>query len=290
VFNPELVIIEIDHKSGFCFGVKNAIKVAENALITEGKLFALGEIVHNEFEVNRLQELGLKTITHKDFFNLRDCSVLIRTHGEPPSVYDYAAKHNIQLIEGTCPVVLKLQKRIKSDAEKMIDQNGQIVIFGHPNHAEVIGLSGQNKGVTIIAENPEDYAKIDPQRPVIIYSQTTMAFDGLKSLVNNIKTFTSSKSIESHNTICRQVSDRIPHLASFAAQYDVVVFVGGKFSSNARVLFDVCKKTNERSYFVVSPEEIRMDWFDQAKSVGICGATSTPPWLMEKIAARISNI
>jgi len=284
------VIVEIDHQSGFCFGVNRAIGIAERALKTEKQLYALGHIIHNELELNRLKELGLQTITHEEFFSLNDCSVLIRTHGEPPPVYEYAAQNNIKLIEGTCPVVLKLQHRVKTDAERMLELNGQIVIFGHQNHAEIIGLVGQTRGTTIIAENPNDFEKIDRERPVAIYAQTTKPVGEFKSLVNNIKAYSNSEIIESHDTICRQVSGRIPHLASFAARYDIVVFVGGSNSSNAKVLFEVCKKANEQSYFVVNSDEMRKEWFINASRVGVCGATSTPFWLMEQIAANIRNI
>jgi 4-hydroxy-3-methylbut-2-enyl diphosphate reductase len=252
-------------------------------------LFSLGHIVHNSIEVNRLQKLGLKTITHDEYFNLTDCKVLIRAHGEPPSVYDYAHQNNITLIDATCPVVLKLQQRVKNASEAMMKENGQVVIFGHQGHAEVIGLVGQSLLDPIIVEQPEDYQKIDSSRPVVVFSQTTKSIDDFKKLTQNIKDQQSKSNVETHDTICRQVSNRIPHLSNFASRFDVVIFVGGRQSSNAKVLFDVCVKKNSRTFFISTPEELDVNWFNQIETVGICGATSTPHWLMEQIAERIKQ-
>ncbi len=281
------MIIEIDQKSGFCFGVVNAIGKAEETLKTENLLYSLGHIVHNELEVKRLQELGLRTITHEEYFTLKDCKVLIRAHGEPPSTYEYARENHITLIDATCPVVLKLQQRVKKAAETMISENGQLVIFGHLGHAEVAGLAGQTKNEAIIIDDPEDFRKLDPLRPVVVFSQTTKSVGDFRKLTQNIREQSQTGRVETHDTICRQVSNRVDHLDQFATRFDVIIFAGGRQSSNSQVLFDVCKKQNERSYFVSSPEELNPEWFSGIETVGICGATSTPQWLMEKLAERI---
>jgi len=283
------VIVEIDQKSGFCFGVSKAIRKAEEILRIDDMLFSLGHIVHNDLEVNRLRELGLKTITYDEYFSLTDCKVLIRAHGEPPSVYDYARQNNITLIDATCPVVLKLQKRVRKASEDMMTENGQVVIFGHRGHAEVTGLMGQSLLEPIILEKPEDYQKIDSSRPVVVFSQTTKSVDDFKKLTQNIKDQKSKVNVETHDTICRQVSNRVPNLSNFASRFDVIIFVGGRQSSNAKVLFDVCAKVNSRTFFISTPEELDVDWFIQIETVGICGATSTPQWLMEQIAERIKQ-
>jgi len=283
------MIIEIDQKSGFCFGVVNAIGKAEEALEIEETLYSLGHIVHNELEVKRLHNLGLKTIGNKEFFKLKDCKVLIRAHGEPPSTYEYAHQNNITLIDATCPVVLKLQQRVKKTAEAMREVNGQVVIFGHKGHAEVTGLAGQTDNSALIIERPDDYKKIDPSRPVVVFSQTTKSIDDFKKLTDSIRNRPHSGLIEAHDTICRQVSNRVPHLEKFAGRFQLIVFVGGRQSSNAHVLFDVCKKHNNQSYFVSSPDDVHSDWFSGIETVGICGATSTPQWLMGKVAERIKQ-
>jgi len=283
------VIVEIDQKSGFCFGVRNAIGKAEDTLNTEDTLYSLGHIVHNELEVKRLQEMGLKTINHDEFFQLKDCKVLIRAHGEPPSTYEYARKNNITLIDATCPVVIKLQQRVKKADETMRNENGQVVIFGHQGHAEVTGLAGQTNNEAIIIDHPEDFKKVDPLRPVVVFSQTTKSVDDFRQLTENIKGQAQTNRVEVHDTICRQVSNRVPHLRIFAVRYELVIFVGGLYSSNAQVLFDVCKKQNDRSYFVSSPDDLQADWFSKVNTVGVCGATSTPHWLMEKVAEKIKQ-
>ena len=283
------MIVEIDQKSGFCFGVRNAIGKAEETLDSGGLLYSLGHIVHNESEVERLRQIGLITITHDDLLKLKDCTVLIRAHGEPPATYEYARQNNITLIDATCPVVLKLQQRVKKAAESMRQENGQVVIFGHQGHAEVTGLVGQTNNQAIIIDHPDDYKKLDLSRPIEIFSQTTKSVDDFKKLTENIRNHSQASRVEAHDTICRQVSNRVPHLQEFATRFDLVVFVGGKYSSNARVLFDVCKKQNQRSYFVSSPDELCPEWFSGIETVGICGATSTPQWLMEKVAERIKQ-
>lgn len=284
------MIIEIDQKSGFCFGVVNAIGKAEETLQTVDLLYSLGHIVHNELEVKRLQELGLRTITHEEYFTLKDCKVLIRAHGEPPSTYEYARENHITLIDATCPVVLKLQQRVKKAAETMNSENGQLVIFGHLGHAEVAGLAGQTKNEAIIIDNPEDFRKLDPLRPVVVFSQTTKSVGDFRKLTQNIREQSQSGRVETHDTICRQVSNRVDHLDQFATRFDVIIFAGGQQSSNSQVLFDVCKKQNEHSYFVSTPEELNPEWFSGIETVGICGATSTPQWLMEKLAERIRQL
>ncbi len=281
------MIIEIDQKSGFCFGVVNAIGKAEETLKNAEVLYSLGHIVHNELEVSRLQELGLITIDHNEFFRLKNCKVLIRAHGEPPSTYEYARQNNITLIDATCPVVLKLQKRVKKAGETMSLENGQVVIFGHEGHAEVTGLAGQVNNLALIIEHPDDYRKIDPERPVILFSQTTKSIDEFNKLSSNVQQWSKTGSVESHDTICRQVSNRVPHLSRFARKYDRIIFVGGRQSSNAQLLFDVCRKNNRNSYFVSSPEDVLPEWFTGVETVGICGATSTPQWLMEQVADKI---
>ena len=267
----------------------NAIGKAEETLEGEDVLYSLGHIVHNELEVKRLQESGLVTISHEEFFKLRDCKVLIRAHGEPPSTYEYALQNNITLIDATCPVVLKLQQRVRKAAETMRDQNGQVVIFGHQGHAEVTGLVGQTLNEAIVVEHSDDLKKIDPTRPVVVFSQTTKSVDEFKKLTENIQNQSQNSRVEAHDTICRQVSNRVLYLQKFAIRFEVVIFVGGLRSSNAQVLFDVCKQHNRRSYFVSSPEDLEAGWFTGIDTVGVCGATSTPQWLMEKVADGIKE-
>lgn len=283
------MIVEIDQKSGFCFGVLNAIGKAEVTLETDNVLYSLGQIVHNELEVKRLQESGLRTISHKEFFKLKDCKVLIRAHGEPPDTYEYALQNNITLIDATCPVVLKLQQRVKKAAKTMRDENGQVVIFGHLGHAEVTGLVGQTRKQAIVVEYSDDLKKIDPSRPVVVFSQTTKSVEEFKKLTANIQNQSPNCRVEAHDTVCRQVSNRVLYLQKFAVRFEVVIFVGGLHSSNAKVLFDVCKQYNGYSYFVSSEEDLIPGWFTGIESVGVCGATSTPQWLMEKVACRIKE-
>jgi len=283
------VIVEIDQKSGFCFGVLNAIGKAEETLEREDVLYSLGHIVHNELEVKRLEESGLKTISQEEFFHLKDCKVLIRAHGEPPSTYEYALQNNIQLIDATCPVVLKLQQRVRKASESMHNENGQVVIFGHRGHAEVTGLVGQSLDDAIVVEHPDDLCQIDPSRPVVVFSQTTKSVDDFKKLTGNIQNQSKNSRVEAHDTICRQVSNRVLYLQKFALRFEAIIFVGGLRSSNAQVLFNVCKQHNAQSYFVSSPEDMQSQWFIGIETVGVCGATSTPQWLMEKVAERIKE-
>ncbi|WP_423129198.1 4-hydroxy-3-methylbut-2-enyl diphosphate reductase [Gaoshiqia sp. Z1-71] len=283
------MIVEIDQKSGFCFGVVNAVKKAEDSLLSDETLYCLGDIVHNGMEVSRLEALGLVTIDHEKFFTLKNCRVLLRAHGEPPSTYAYAKANQIELIDATCPVVLKLQQRVKKAHHDMQQQNGQVIIYGKKGHAEVSGLNGQTENQAIIVENEQDLQLIDPDKPAILFSQTTKSLDSFHQLSDKIKEQARAKT-DIKDTICRQVANRVPRMKSFSSQHDVIVFVGGKKSSNARLLFDVCKQTNPNSYFVSGKEELNPTWFTGYKTVGISGATSTPQWLMEEIASVIRRL
>lgn len=280
--------IEIDNKSGFCFGVVQAIRKAEEQLEEHGKLYVLGDIVHNGAEVARLAEKGLIPISHEQFYQLKDCRVLIRTHGEPPETYEYAKKNNIELVDATCPVVIKLQQRVKKSFDEMNSVNGQLVIFGKHGHAEVQGLLGQTGYQAIIIESKADLDKIDFTRPVTLYTQTTKPLDEFREISEIISSRSGTGvTHETKDTICRQVANRAPHLKEFAARHDVIVFVSGKKSSNGAALHAVCRAVNERSYLVSGPGEIEPEWFRDVKSVGICGATSTPGWQMEAVALKI---
>lgn len=276
--------IEIDDGSGFCFGVTTAIKKAEEELAKGETLYCLGDIVHNGMEVKRLEEKGLITIDHEQLKELHNAKVLLRAHGEPPATYEVARRNNIEIIDATCPVVLALQRRIKKQYEGVGEGGGraQVVIFGKNGHAEVLGLVGQTSGNAIVIENLEDAKKLDFTRDIYLYSQTTKNLDEFKSIIAYIKEHISPTAVfRSFDTICRQVANRMPNIAAFAMRHDVVIFVAGKKSSNGRVLFKECMRVNSRSHQVESPEEIDMAWFDGASTVGICGATSTPKWLME---------
>ena len=280
--------VVIDQKSGFCFGVVNAIKKAEEALQKENMLYCLGDIVHNGMEVRRLEELGLVTIDHAKYHTLSNCRVLLRAHGEPPETYEYAKANNIELIDATCPVVLKLQQRVKKAAGEMEKAGGQLIIYGKPGHAEVIGLNGQTQNKAVIVEYPDNLENVDPEKPSVLFAQTTKSVEKFQSLSKNIREYTKSE-FRVHDTICRQVSNRVPRMKEFAAEHDVIVFVGGRKSSNAHILYDVCKETNPRSFFISFPEELDFTWFAEAGSIGVCGATSTPFWLMERVRDLILN-
>ncbi|MCX6301537.1 MAG: 4-hydroxy-3-methylbut-2-enyl diphosphate reductase [Bacteroidia bacterium] len=291
------MVAEIDKKSGFCFGVQNAVEVVEKALLKGEKVFSLGSIVHNDKEVERLSALGLVTIDHEQFNKLKNCKVLIRAHGEPPETYQTAERNNITIIEATCPIVKKLQSRIKDTWLKTRENNGQIIIFGKPGHAEVVGLLGQTKNEGILVSGPDDISKIDITKPISLFAQTTMSVSDYRNFVGLLRSEMKRKEIsdpENHlnvnNTICGQVSNREPHLKSFARKHDVVVFVSGKESSNGKMLYSVCKRVNPDTHFVSSPDEIDRSWFAGKKSAGICGATSTPKWLIEKVYDIISEI
>lgn len=277
--------VEIDKRSGFCFGVINAIKAAEEELKDSDKLYCLGDIVHNGKEVERLESMGLKSISKEEYFSLKDCKVLIRAHGEPPETYDYAEKNNIELIDATCPVVLTLQEKVKRSYESKREDNGQVVIFGKKGHAEIEGLNGQTRHNAIIIESVNEIDKIDTSRPVSLYSQTTKRIEDFYHLAEMVKSKVNpGVPLEIKDTICRQVSNRVPNLKKFAANYDLILFVAGKKSSNGQYLFSICKEENPSSYIISETGEIHKDWFSGKESVGICGATSTPNWLMEEVS------
>ncbi len=285
--------VTIDANSGFCFGVVYAIQMAEDELNANGELFCLGDIVHNNMEVERLERKGLKIIDHDQLRSLHNTKVLIRAHGEPPETYKIAIENNIELIDASCPVVLKLQNRIRNGFEHL--GNGQIVVYGKEGHAEVNGLVGQTKGNAIIANSIEDLDQIDYTRPIQFFSQTTQPTEGFKGMrdeiIRRIQAAGKDENLffESNDTLCRQVSNREPQLIEFAKAHDVILFVSGKKSSNGKVLYDVCKAVNPNSYFISVWDEVDTSWLINAKNVGICGATSTPMWLMEDIASQINS-
>lgn len=272
--------IEIDTASGFCFGVTTAIGKAEEELTHSDSLYCLGDIVHNERECERLRELGLQTIDHASFAKLHGAKVLLRAHGEPPRTYAQASENGIEIIDATCPVVLQLQRRIKRKYDT--PNRPQIVIYGKRGHAEVLGLVGQTNGEAIVIENLEEAEKLDFTKDICLFSQTTKSLEGFQSIVAYITEHIQTPAVfEYFDTICRQVANRLPNIRNFAARHDVVLFVCGLKSSNGKVLYEECKKVNAQSYLVDEPCNIDPTWFTNAKSVGICGATSTPKWLME---------
>ena len=276
--------VEIDQNSGFCFGVVYAIEMAEDYLRGNDKLYCLGDIVHNDKEVERLQNMGLKIIGYDELKKLRDVTVLIRAHGEPPETYKIALENNIQLIDASCPVVLKLQNRVRT----AYDDNRQIVILGKHGHAEVNGLIGQTKKEAIVVSSLEDVEQLGLDRPVSLFSQTTKSTQLLYQVKEKLAKKTDD--LKFNDTICRQVSNREPSLRKFAAHHDVIVFVSGKKSSNGKALHSACKRVNLQSYFISGPEELQSSWFEKVSSVGICGATSTPMWLMEEVAKSIEEM
>lgn len=283
--------IEIDNGSGFCFGVTTAIRKAEEELAKGGTLYCLGDIVHNGQECERLHKLGLVTINHEQFRELKHAKVLLRAHGEPPETYLLAKENDIEIIDATCPVVLKLQQRIKTEYATPGPSGKQIVIFGKNGHAEVLGLVGQTQGHAIVIESIHDVDKLDFNRDICLYSQTTKSLDGFHQIISYIKVHhSSSTSFTYYDTICRQVANRMPHIRHFAAQHNLILFVCGKKSSNGKVLFQECKQVNPNSHLIDQPEEIRSEWIRQATSIGICGATSTPKWLMEDCRDHIIEL
>ncbi|MFI5218363.1 MAG: 4-hydroxy-3-methylbut-2-enyl diphosphate reductase [Bacteroidia bacterium] len=289
--------ITIDPSSGFCFGVVFAIQMAEDELERTGTLYCLGDIVHNNMEVERLTSKGLKIINHEEYKNLHDCKVLIRAHGEPPETYQTAIKNNIELIDASCPVVLKLQNRVRTSYDEFPEDHGQIVIYGEQGHAEVNGLVGQTDGKAIVVKTEEDLNKIDFSKPVHFFSQTTKSTGGFEKMERMLeeRVIREKGSLEegdfiSNDTLCRQVSNREPLIRRFAVQHDAVVFVSGKKSSNGKALYSVCKEANPNTYFISTVDELQPQWFTGVKSVGICGATSTPMWLMEDVATKLKMI
>ena len=283
--------IEIDDKSGFCFGVVKAITKAEESLASGEKVYSLGDIVHNRVEVQRLESLGLETVSHADFPQLIGRTGLIRAHGEPPSTYELAQRHRLKVIDATCPVVAHLQKVVVEAHRKMQECGGQVVILGKRGHAEVVGLTGQVAGDTLVVERLEDLDTVDFSRPVYLLSQTTQSlelFDRMKEEI--LRRAADPAKITVHDTICRQVSNRNPHLQEFVRRFDVVIFVCGRKSSNGKVLYQTCLAHNPRSYTVEDETELQPAWFDNCRSVGICGATSTPKWLMQRVAENIARL
>lgn len=282
--------IEIDNKSGFCFGVVKAIEKAEEELEKGSTLYCLGDIVHNEEEVERLQRLGLVTVNHEQYNQLHNVKVLIRAHGEPPSTYETARKNNITLIDATCPVVLKLQSRIKKNYEELASEDGQIVIYGQTGHAEVKGLVGQTDGKAIVIQEEKDLDKIDFSKKVHLFSQTTKDLEHYHHLIEEIsKRMVKKDDFKFSDTICRQVANRIPNIINFAQQNDVILFVGGKQSSNGKVLYEHCKSINPQTYYISDCKQVDELEIEKDKKIGICGATSTPQWLMDCIAKRLEE-
>lgn len=273
--------IEIDSGSGFCFGVTTAIKKAEEELAKGTRLYCLGDIVHNGMECERLRKLGLITINHEDMENLHDVKVLLRAHGEPPSTYELARRNNIEIIDATCPVVLQLQRRIKKQYDN--EPDAQIVIFGKNGHAEVLGLVGQTMQKAIVIEKYDDVKQLDFFRDIYLYSQTTKSLDEFHRIIGYIQDHISPEArFKSFDTICRQVANRMPNISQFATRHDLILFVCGHKSSNGKVLFNECKGVNPNSHLIEGPEEINPEWLKDIQSIGICGATSTPKWLMEQ--------
>lgn len=284
--------IEIDPSSGFCFGVVKAIETVENELNENGIIHCLGDIVHNNMEMNRLKNRGMISIGKDEINEIKSNKIFIRAHGEPPETYDLARSRGLSIIDATCPVVLKLQSRIKKSWEYLKPLNGQIIIYGKKGHAEVIGLMGQTNNEAFIIESLDEVTKIDLNKPTHLYAQTTKSIDVFKDISEFLsKNINKGVEFKSFDTICRQVASRLPKITAFAQKHELIVFVGGEKSSNAQMLFNQCKKTNEQSYFVSNDSQINPDWFKKLpKSIGICGATSTPPWLMQQIAEEIKRI
>ena len=285
------MVVEIDDKSGFCFGVVRAITEAERALGSGATVYSLGDIVHNRIEVQRLERLGLRTVTHADMPHLAGCRLFIRAHGEPPTTYAAARELGIEVIDATCPVVARLQRRVKEAHERMRPLGGQVVILGKRGHAEVVGLTGQVADPTIVVERTEDLQAVDFSRPVYFLSQTTQSIALFEELGAEMRRRAADPdTVCIDDTICRQVSNREQHLTEFSGRFDAVVFVCGRKSSNGKVLSEVCRRANPRTYVVEEASEIEPQWFKGIASVGICGATSTPKWLMQEVADAVRKI
>jgi 4-hydroxy-3-methylbut-2-enyl diphosphate reductase len=284
-------IVEIDQDSGFCFGVVNAIKSAEKELATDNELYCLGDIVHNSQEVARLQKKGLRTINHEELKGMHDKKVLLRAHGEPPSTYETANRNRIHIIDATCPVVLQLQRKIRKKFVESDKENSQIVIFGKIGHAEVNGLVGQTEGKAIVIEKKGDIRQLDFNKNIYLFSQTTMSVDDFKEIEKEIQSLVNENvTFHSFDTICRQVANRMPNIKNFASKHDLILFVAGAKSSNGKVLLGECKKANPNTYLISNPDDIRPEWLQGVESVGICGATSTPKWLMEEVRLVIEAL
>ena len=284
-----MIKVEIDENSGFCFGVTTAIRKAEEELKNSSDtLYCLGDIVHNGIECERLKQLGLVTIDHEEYRKLRNAKVLLRAHGEPPETYAIAKENNLELIDATCPVVLRLQQRIKQKWESSMDEERQIVIYGQAGHAEVLGLVGQTHGNAIVVESPSQIDKLDKEKNTYLYSQTTKSLEGYRQITDAIKEHISpEKRFESSDTVCRQVANRMQGISDFARSHELIIFVCGHKSSNGKILYNECKRVNPATYQVESAEEIDFTLLEGIESVGICGATSTPKWLMEECKQAI---
>lgn len=282
--------IRIDEHAGYCFGVVKAIGAAEEVLKNEGRLYCLGDIVHNSAEVERLKNLGLQVIDHDKLETLSKKKVLIRAHGEPPETYRRAEALGIELVDATCPIVLALQQRIRKGYDEMRRVNGQIVIFGKPGHAEVVGLTGQTDGTAVIVSTPDDIESIDFQRPIRLYSQTTKSREEYQRLRDNIAS-RLAKGVDfiAYDTVCNRVANRARDLEGFARSVDVLLFVAGSNSSNGHYLYEYCRKVQPRTYLIADPSQLQSQWFAGAHSVGISGATSTPRWLMEEVKLKIEK-
>lgn len=288
-----MALIEIDKESGFCFGVVTAIRKAEEELAGGRPLYCLGDIVHNSDEVERLREKGLQTITHDDLGTLHGAKVLLRAHGEPPGTYRTAEQNGIEIIDATCPVVLKLQQRIKAEYYRSHPDGTapQIVIYGKLGHAEVNGLVGQTEGNAIVVEDIGGLDKLDYSRPVALYSQTTKSLEGFSEIIEEIRRrMAPGVSFVYFDTICRQVANRVEHLRDFARGKDVVLFVAGTKSSNGKVLYNRCREVNSRTHLISNESELEPEWFEGAGDIGICGATSTPRWLMERVRDALTDM
>ena len=283
-----MIQIEIDEGSGFCFGVTTAIKKAEEELAKGSRLYCLGDIVHNGMECERLREMGLITINHEDMQELHDVKVLLRAHGEPPETYELARRNNIEIIDATCPVVLQLQKRIKTQYEA---GGEQIVIFGKKGHAEVLGLVGQTQSSAIVIESFDEAKRLDFSRDIYLYSQTTKSLDEFHRIIDYIQSHIApGATFKSFDTICRSVANRMPNISQFATKHDLILFVCGRKSSNGKVLYNECLRVNPNTHLVEDPKEIEPQWLEGIQTVGICGATSTPRWLMEQCRDAILNM
>ncbi len=290
--------VTIDKNSGYCFGVEFAIQMAEDEMESDGLLYCLGDIVHNDMEVQRLYEKGLRIIDREQLQQLHNCKVLIRAHGEPPETYQLALRNNIELIDASCPVVLKLQNRVKHAYDKMQEVDGQVIIYGQKGHAEVVGLTGQTNKEAIVVTTAEDLEQVNFSRPVTLFSQTTKSTKGFYDIKAKIEERLKAArggvlnvvDFNANDSICRQVSNREPQLTRFSQLHDVIVFVSGKKSSNGKALYSVCRQHNPDSYFIENESELETGWFENATSVGICGATSTPMWLMERVAGHIRQM
>ena len=298
-----MIQIEIDEGSGFCFGVTTAIKKAEEELAQGRPLYCLGDIVHNGMECDRLREMGLITINHEEMRKLHDVKVLLRAHGEPPETYELARRNHIEIIDATCPVVLQLQKKIKQQYENSpklpageesaasSSRGGSIVIFGKKGHAEVLGLVGQTQSSAIVIESFEEVTKLDFTRDIYLYSQTTKSLDEFHRIIDYIQSHMApSATFKSFDTICRSVANRMPNISQFATKHDLILFVCGRKSSNGKVLYNECLRVNPNTHLVEDPQEIQKEWLEGIQTVGICGATSTPRWLMEQCSEAIQQM